>query len=52
LSDCTKNGCVVYHGKRIIGGISRNEITNAQWDTCGTNSPNSTVKPVEAKAIR
>lgn len=36
LGDCTKNGCVVYHDKKIIGGISRNEITNAQrWDTCG-----------------
>ena len=34
LGDCTKNGCVVYRGKKIMGGISRNEITNAQWDTC------------------
>lgn len=35
LGDCTQNGCVVYQGKKIIGGLSRNEITNAQWDTCG-----------------
>ena len=34
LGDCTQNGCVVYRGKKIMGGISRNEITNAQWDTC------------------
>jgi hypothetical protein len=34
LGDCTKNGCVVYRGKKILGGISRNEITSAQWDTC------------------
>ncbi|PYT77686.1 MAG: hypothetical protein DMG40_22700 [Acidobacteria bacterium] len=34
LGDCTRNGCVVLHGKRIVGGISRNEITNAQWDIC------------------
>lgn len=34
LGDCTKNGCVVYHEKKIVGGISRNEITSAQWDTC------------------
>ena len=34
LRDCTKNGCVVYNGKRIVGGITRNEITSAQWDTC------------------
>lgn len=35
LRDCTKNGCVVYSGKRVVGGITRNEITSAQWDTCG-----------------
>lgn len=35
LRDCTKNGCVVYNGKRIVGGLSRNEITSAQWDNCG-----------------
>jgi len=55
LGDCTKNGCVVYHEKRIIGGMSRNEITNAQWDTCGTSSPSgptSSSKPVQAKAVR
>lgn len=53
LSDCTKNGCVVYHGKRIIGGISRNEITNAQWwDACGSNSAGGAVKPLETKAVR
>lgn len=34
LRDCTRNGCVVYNGKRIVGGITRNEITSAQWDTC------------------
>jgi hypothetical protein len=34
LGDCTQNGCVVYRGKKIMGGVSRNEITNAQWDTC------------------
>ncbi len=34
LGDCTKNGCVVYRGKKVLGGISRNEITSAQWDTC------------------
>lgn len=34
LGDCTKNGCVVYRGKKIVGGISRSEITSAQWDTC------------------
>jgi hypothetical protein len=34
LSDCTQNGCVVYRGKKIIGGISRNEIRNARWDSC------------------
>jgi hypothetical protein len=37
LGDCTKNGCVVYRDKKIIGGISRNEITSAQWDTCENN---------------
>lgn len=34
LGDCTKNGCVVYREKKIIGGISRNEINNAQWNAC------------------
>jgi len=34
LGDCTKNGCVVYRDKKIMGGISRNEITNAQWNAC------------------
>lgn len=34
LGDCTKNGCVVYRGKKVMGGISRNEITSARWDTC------------------
>jgi len=41
LGDCTKNGCVVYHGKRIMGGISRNEITNAQWNTCENKTAQS-----------
>lgn len=50
LGDCTMNGCVVYHGKRIIGGISRNEITNAQWDVCGNNSATGAAKSIEAKA--
>ena len=40
LSDCTKNGCVVYRGKKIVGGISRNEITNAQWNTCESKAAN------------
>jgi len=35
LRDCTKDGCVVYNGKRVVGGITRNEITSAQWDSCG-----------------
>jgi hypothetical protein len=40
LGDCTKNGCVVYRGKKIMGGISRNEITNAQWNACeNENAP-------------
>lgn len=39
LGDCTQNGCVVYRGKKIMGGISRNEITNAQWDTCEQERP-------------
>ena len=38
LGDCTKNGCVVYHDKKIVGGISRNEITSARWDTCATGA--------------
>jgi len=37
LGDCTNNGCVVYRGKKIMGGISRNEITNAQWHACSLN---------------
>ncbi len=37
LGDCTGNGCVVYRGKKIMGGISHNEITNAQWHTCNLN---------------
>jgi hypothetical protein len=40
LGDCTQNGCVVYRGKKIMGGISHNEITNAQWHTCENKSPN------------
>jgi len=40
LGDCTPNGCVVYRGKKIMGGISRNEITNAQWNACGNKGPN------------
>jgi hypothetical protein len=35
LGDCTKNGCVVYRGKKVVGGMSRNEITNAEWHACG-----------------
>jgi len=38
LGDCTKNGCVVYRGKKIVGGMSRNEITSARWDTCATTA--------------
>src|SRR5207248_70355 len=40
LGDCTNNGCVVYRGKKIMGGISHNEITNAQWHTCENKSAN------------
>ena len=40
LGDCTGNGCVVYHGKKIMGGISHNEITNAQWHACESKSAN------------
>ncbi|HEV2195222.1 MAG TPA: hypothetical protein VGR55_06550 [Candidatus Acidoferrum sp.] len=43
LGDCTNNGCVVYHGKKIMGGISHNEITNAQWHTCENKPPTSVV---------
>lgn len=46
LGDCTQNGCVVYHGKKIMGGISRNEITNAQWHTCQAPPPNPAVKQI------
>ncbi len=38
LGDCTKDGCVVYRGKKIVGGMSRNEITSARWDTCATST--------------
>lgn len=41
LGDCTRNGCVVYRGKKIMGGISRNELTSAQWDTCGRSAPHN-----------
>lgn len=40
LGDCTSNGCVVYRGKKIMGGISHNEITNAQWHTCENKTAN------------
>lgn len=43
LGDCTQNGCVVYHGKKIMGGISHNEITNAQWHTCQAPASNPSV---------
>lgn len=46
LGDCTQNGCVVYHGKKIMGGISRNEITNAQWHTCQAPPPSPAVKQI------
>jgi len=46
LGDCTNNGCVVYRGKKIIGGISHNEITNAQWHTCQASAPNPGVAEV------
>lgn len=46
LGDCTGNGCVVYHGKKIIGGISRNEITNAQWHSCQAPESSLGVKQV------
>jgi hypothetical protein len=51
LRDCTKNGCVVYNGKRIVGGISRNEITSAQWDTCEPPQPVAGPKLVGRKAV-
>lgn len=47
LGDCTQNGCVVYHGKKIIGGISHNEITNAQWHSCQAPGANPDVKDVK-----
>lgn len=40
LGDCTKNGCVVYNGKKVVGGISHNEITSARWDTCENKAAN------------
>jgi hypothetical protein len=46
LGDCTNNGCVVYHGKKIMGGISHNEITNAQWHTCQAPASNPSVTQV------
>jgi len=46
LGDCTNNGCVVYHGKKIIGGISHNEITNAQWHGCQAPPTNPRVAQV------
>ena len=46
LGDCTGNGCVVYHGKKIMGGISHNEITNAQWHTCQAPASNPGVTQV------
>jgi hypothetical protein len=52
LGDCTKNGCVVYRGKKVMGGISRNEITNAQWDTCGQNLQPAEKKLVNGKELR
>ena len=48
LGDCTNNGCVVYNGKRIIGGISHNEITNAQWHSCQAPASNPSVTQVSA----
>ena len=52
LGDCTQNGCVVYRGKKIMGGISRNEITNAQWNACGNKSPNEPAKLISGKESR
>lgn len=52
LGECTKNGCVVFNGKRIIGGMSRNEITNAQWHTCQNDGSASQAKTLGAKAAR
>ena len=46
LGDCTNNGCVVYQGKKIIGGISHNEITNAQWHTCQAPASNPGVTQI------
>lgn len=48
LGDCTNNGCVVYHGKKIMGGISHNEITNAQWHTCQAPASNPGVSQVSS----
>ncbi|HKW61080.1 MAG TPA: hypothetical protein VJN89_00925 [Candidatus Acidoferrum sp.] len=48
LGDCTQNGCVVYHGKKIIGGISHNEITNAQWHACQVPAPSPGVNQVSS----
>ena len=48
LGDCTNNGCVVYRGKKIMGGISHNEITNAQWHTCQAPESNPGVKQVSS----
>jgi hypothetical protein len=31
LRGCTKDGCVVYSGNTVVGSVSRNEITKAQW---------------------
>ena len=50
LGDCTPNGCVVYRGKKIMGGLSRNEITNAQWNSCGNQGSNEPAKLVSGKA--
>ncbi len=38
LGDCTKNGCVVYRGKKVVGGMARNEITSAQWSACSNST--------------
>ena len=46
LGDCTNNGCVVYRGKKIMGGISHNEITNAQWHTCQAPASNPSVTQI------
>ncbi len=50
LGDCTQNGCLVLHGKRIVGGISRNEITNAQWDTCENEGAKSSYSESQIRA--